>query len=161
MEGGATYEREFQLSVADGVKEFLAGPEVSEAFLERLRSAPEVDPWRDGFGIVHLAENRLIGFCSFNGPPAEEGAVEISYAIAPGYVGRGHATEAVRLLLVRAFADSRVRTVQAHTLREKSASTRILQKCGFQDCGEVLDPVDGPIWRWEVTRGNFTDRIDQ
>ncbi|MEO7165583.1 MAG: GNAT family N-acetyltransferase [Spartobacteria bacterium] len=157
--GGDDYEQEFRSSVAERVKEFLAGPDVSEAFLERVRSAPAADRWRDGFGIVHLAENRLIGLCSFNGPPEKEGAVEISYAIAPSYVGRGYATEAVRLLVARAFADPRVRTVQAHTLREQSASTRILQKCGFKDCGELDDPVDGPIWRWELGRAAWSSQV--
>lgn len=155
MEGGNAYELAFEVSVVDGVKEFLAGPEVSEAFLARLRGAPSIDPWRDGFGIVHLAENRLIGLCSFNGPPEAEGSVEISYGIAPGYAGRGYATEAARLLIAHAFSNAQVRTVQAHTLPERNASTRILQKCGFKHCGELVDPVDGMIWCWEMQRADL------
>jgi RimJ/RimL family protein N-acetyltransferase len=155
MEGGKIYEAEFGIAVAAGVAAFLAGPEVSEAFLTRLREEPAPDPWRDGFGIVQLAENRLIGFCSFNGPPDDGGAVEISYGIAPGYEGRGYATEAARLILARAFADERVQRICAHTLPQASASTRILQKCGFKGHSELVDPVDGPIWRWEMTRTDF------
>ncbi len=155
MEGGKTYEEKFGIAVAEGVPEFLAGPEVSEAFLTRLREEPAPDPWRDGFGVVHLAENRVIGLCSFNGPPDEEGAIEISYGIAPGYEGRGFATEAARLIMARAFADDRVQRVRAHTLPQTNASTRILQKCGFREHSEVIDPVDGPIWRWEMTRAGF------
>ncbi len=150
MEGGETYELRFGINVEDGVKDFLAGPEVSEEFLARLRRADHADSWRDGFGIVNLAENRLIGLCSFNGPPDAEGAVEISYAIAPGYAGRGFATEAAKLLVGEAFSSEQVRMVRAHTLPGKSASTRILQKCGFKHCGELDDPTDGPVWRWEI-----------
>ena len=148
--GPEAYELRFQIAVADGLRDFLTGPEVSEAFLARLRDAASADPWRDGFGLVLLAENRLIGLCSFNGPPDAEGAVEISYGIAPGYAGRGYATEAARFLVEHAFASGRVRLVRAHTLPAYNASTRVLQKCGFQNCGEVVDEVDGTIWRWEM-----------
>ncbi len=152
MEGGNEYERLFGISVEIGVKDFFAGPEVSEEFLARLGKNDAADSWRDGFGIVHRSENRLIGLCSFNGAPDAAGAVEISYAIAPAYVGQGLATEAAHLLIEQAFSSSEVRVVRAHTLPEESASTRILQKCGFRHRGEVLDPVDGPVWLWEVAR---------
>ena len=157
MEGGKIYEEKFGIKVDDAVPESLAGPEVSEAFLSRLRETPAPDPWQDGFGVVHLAEDRLIGLCSFNGPPDEDGAVEISYGIAPRYEGRGYATEAARLIMARAFADDRVQRVRAHTLPQRNASTRILQKCGFKGHREVIDPVDGAIWRWEMARGDFNN----
>ena len=150
LEGPRAYELQFGMAVAAGVREFLTGPEVSEAFLARLRSAVSADSWRDGFGIVQLAENRVIGLCSFNGPPDAEGAVEISYGIAPGYAGRGYATEAAQLLVAEAFSSARVRRVRAHTLPEHNASTRVLEKCGLKHCGELVHPVDGPIWRWEM-----------
>ncbi|MEO6969297.1 MAG: GNAT family N-acetyltransferase [Chthoniobacterales bacterium] len=149
MDGGDAYERQFEISVASGVREFLTGPEVSESFLARLREAVSADPWRDGFGVVQLANQRLIGLCSFGGPPDAEGGVEISYGVAPEFEGQGYATEAARLLMAHAFASGRVRRVWAHTLPEDNASTRILEKCGFKYCGESIDPIDGAIWRWE------------
>jgi len=149
LDGGDAYERQFGIRVADGVRDSLTGPEVSESFRARLREGVSADPWRDGFGIVQLKENCLIGLCSFVGPPNEEGSVEIAYGVAPGFEGQGYATEAARLLIAHACADTRVRQVRAHTLPERNASTRILEKCGFQCRGELIDPVDGPIWRWE------------
>ena len=149
LDGGDAYESAFEISVAEGVKEFLTGPEVSESFLARLREAVAGDPWRDGFGIVQLRDHRLIGLCSFVGPPDAKGDVEISYGIAPEFEGQGFATEATRLLIDHAFAGGHVRRVRAHTLPADSASTRVLEKCGFQRCAELIDPVDGPIWRWE------------
>ena len=152
VEGSDAYERRFGLRVAVGVRDFLAGAEVSAAFLERLRVATESDPWKDGFGVVHLADNLLIGLCSFGGPPSSQGTVEISYGIAPSYRGRGFATEATQLIAARAFDDERVRTVQAHTLPEHNASTKVLEKCGFTWQGELMHPEDGLIWRWELQR---------
>lgn len=149
LEGGNAYESAFAISVADGVSESLTNPEVSESFLARVREAVAADPWRDGFGIVQLKEQRLIGLCGFVGPPDAEGAVEIAYVIAPDFEGQGYATEAAKLLVQYALASGRVRSVRAHTLPVGSASTRVLQKCGFQHCAELIDPVDGPIWRWE------------
>lgn len=149
LDSAAAYERQFGISVADGVREFLTGPDVSDSFLARLREAVPADSWRDGFGVVHLIDCCLIGFCSFVGSPDAEGVVEIGYGIAPGFENQGYATEAARLLVAQAFASGRVRRVRAHTLPERNASTRVLEKCGFQHCGELIDSVDGPVWRWE------------
>jgi RimJ/RimL family protein N-acetyltransferase len=30
-----------------------------------------------------------------------------------------------------------------------NASARVLAKCGFRRVGEVIDPEDGLVWRWE------------
>ena len=149
MEGAEVYERRFQVKVADGLRDFLIGPEVSPEFLARLNSSAEPDLWKDGFGVLHLAENVVIGFCSFTGPPTAEGMVEIAYGIAPGYQGRGYATEAARAIVDYAFASGRVRTIQAHTMPEHNASTRVLLKCGFTLSGEIIHPTDGLVWRWE------------
>lgn len=150
IEGGDVYERRFQIKLAEGVRDFLVGPEVSLEFLQRLRSQPEPDPWRDGFAVLHLADNLVIGLCSFVGPPDREGMVEIAYGIAPAFAGRGFASEAARALIARARADGEVRTIRAHTLPEANASTRVLTKSGFTFVGEIIHPEDGPVWRWEL-----------
>ena len=149
-EGAPIYEARYGVSLADGVREFLGGPEVSADFRARLETAAVADPWRDGNGVLLLAENRVIGLASFNGPPDADGAAEISYAIASAYTGRGYASAAARLLIEQARASGQVRTIRAHTLPEASASTRILEKCGFKNCGAIVDPEEGPIWRWEL-----------
>lgn len=150
LEGVEVYERQFHVKVADGVRDFLIGPEVSAEFLARLNSSPDPDPWKDGFGVLQASENVIIGFCSFTGPPTAEEMVEIAYGIAPGYQGRGYATEAARALVAYAIETGQVRTIQAHTLPQQNASTRVLLKCGFTLLGEVTHPEDGVVWRWEL-----------
>jgi ribosomal-protein-alanine N-acetyltransferase len=150
LEGADVYERRFGIKVAEGVRDFLVGPEVSAEFLERLNSPAAADPWRDGYAVVHVADKTVIGQCSFTGPPDADGMVEIAYGIAPGYQNRGHATEAARELIAFAKASGRVRTIKAHTLPQHNASTRVLMKCGFTFMGEVEHPEDGPVWRWEL-----------
>ena len=78
--------------------------------------------------------------------------MEIAYGIDPAHQGKGYATEAAEALVLFAFGDDRVRLVRAHTLPEANASTRVLTKCGFRRTGEVVDPEDGLVWRWEKRR---------
>lgn len=152
LEGADVYERRFGIRVAEGVRDFLAGPEVSAEFLERLNSPAAPDPWKDGFAVVHVGDETVIGQCSFTGPPDAEDTVEIAYGIAPGYQNRGYATEAARKLIAVADASGRVRTIKAHTLPQHNASTRVLLKCGFTFTGEVEHPEDGTVWRWDLVR---------
>jgi len=91
----------------------------------------------------------VIGLADFKGPPDADGVVEIAYGIVPAYRGQGLATEAAQALVKYAFASGRVPVVRAHTLPERNASTRVLARCGFKRVGEVVDPEDGLVWRWE------------
>ena len=78
-----------------------------------------------------------------------EGIVEIAYGVALEYEGRGYGTEAAEALVKYAVASRQVRLLRAHTLPETNASGRILTKNGFACVGEVMDPEDGRVWRWE------------
>jgi RimJ/RimL family protein N-acetyltransferase len=50
-------------------------------------------------------------------------------------------------LTTRAKSSSAVERVIAHTRPERNASTRVLEKSGFQRDGEIVDPVFGLVWR--------------
>jgi RimJ/RimL family protein N-acetyltransferase len=118
-------------------------------WLAVLQNAEGADPWRYGFAVVHAEKNEVIGNAGFTGPPDPEGAVEIAYGIVPDYQRQGFATEAAQALVAFARTNDRVRTICAHTLPERNASTRVLEKCGFQRVGELIHPTDGLIWRWQ------------
>jgi len=126
--------------------------QLSESWLALLDGNEPIDPWVHGFLVRSGATGTTVGKCGFKGPPGADGVVEIAYFIAPEHCGKGYATEAAEALVDCAFAEPRVRTVRAHTLPEDNASGRILTKCGFQRIGEVLDPEDGRVWRWEKER---------
>jgi RimJ/RimL family protein N-acetyltransferase len=140
----------FGLPAANGLRAFVEY--ISLPWLAALQTATEADPWVHGFAIVHPESQSVIGSVGFKGPPDAEGMVEIGYGIAPDFQGRGYATEAAMAGVEFAFACDRVRLVRAHTLPTANASTRVLTKCGFQRIGEVVDPEDGPVWRWERSR---------
>jgi ribosomal-protein-alanine N-acetyltransferase len=75
--------------------------------------------------------------------------VEIAYGVTADQQGKGYATEAAEALVAYAFGGDQVRLVCAHTFAAANASTRVLTKCGFTAVGEVIDPNDGLVWRWE------------
>lgn len=126
--------------------------QLSPDWLARVRVATAGDPWTLGFALVHRATNVVIGTCGFKGPPGADDMVEIAYGVAPDHQGNGYATEAAEALVAYAFSSGKVRVVRAHTFLEANASTRVLAKCGFRRVGEVIDPEDGPVWRWEIRR---------
>ena len=121
--------------------------EVSEDWLARMRaSAPS--PWTHGFSIVDRASGATVGACAYKGPPDADGAVEIAYGVDLAHRGRGYAKEAAAALVEYAFGAG-VRLVRAHTRPDNGASARVLESCGFDCLGEVTDPEDGLVWRWE------------
>jgi len=123
--------------------------ELSSDWLALVDAVSVADPWIHGFALVQRVDNAVVGSCGFKGPPTPNGVVEIAYGVVPEYQGKGYATEAAQALVSYAFSHSRIRVVRAHTLPEGNASTRVLAKCGFQCVGEVVDPDDGLVWRWE------------
>lgn len=149
LESVDRFESDVGLALADGLRDFFVSGDVSPAWTEQLRAATGPDPWTLGFAVVHRGDDRVIGSAGFKGSPADDGVAEIAYGIAPGYQGKGFATEAARALV--AFASERVDVtmIRAHTMPENGASGHVLTKCGFQHVGEVTDPEDGLVWRWE------------
>lgn len=130
--------------------------QVSDDWLARVTD-PGADEWTLGFRLLERDTGTLIGHAGFKGPPSDDGCVEIAYGILPEHQGRGYGTEAAGGLLAFIRNSGRVRTVRAHTLPERNASCRILEKHAFELIGEVLDPEDGRVWRWEKRLANSED----
>jgi RimJ/RimL family protein N-acetyltransferase len=128
--------------------------EVSPDWLARLRAAPASDPWTHGFALIERSTGATVGSCGYRGPPGPDGRVEIAYRVEPDREGRGYATEAAEALVNFAFGADAVRVVYAHTRPVHNASARVLTKCGFERIGEIMDPEDGLVWRWERCRAS-------
>jgi ribosomal-protein-alanine N-acetyltransferase len=143
--GDDVFAAEFGLNVVAG---YIAFPEALEYTRKGL--AEGLDPNWSSHLIIDPDAGELVGLGGFKGPPVA-GEVEIGYGVAPERQGRGHASAAARWLTDTAFARG-VEVVVAHTLAELNASTTVLQRCGMTKVGELVDPDDGPIWRWEVGR---------
>ena len=131
--------------------------EVSPVWLARVVAAISADPWIHGFTLIHRPSGAVVGSAGFKAPPSDDGMVELAYAVEPEHQGKGYATEVAAALTAFAFSCPEVRVVRAHTLPEPNASTRVLAKCGFERIGEVQDPEDGRVWRWEIFRPESAD----
>jgi RimJ/RimL family protein N-acetyltransferase len=123
--------------------------QISPDWLARVRAATAADPWTHSFFIKHRSTGALLGTCGYKGPPDTAGVVEIAYGIEPDYEGRGYATEAATALVDFALGNDAVALIRAHTMPGNYASARVLAKCGFEQVGEVVDPEDGLVLRWE------------
>jgi ribosomal-protein-alanine N-acetyltransferase len=123
---------------------------ISADWWAKFQASAQLDPWVHGFNLL-LDDSVNVGIGSFKGPPVG-GVVEIAYAIAPEHQGRGYATDAARAMVEYAFRSDEVRIVCAHTLPDSAASQRVLLKSGFSRVGELVDPDDGLVWRFEISK---------
>lgn len=150
--GDAEFERDFGIRVVPGWAGF---PETTSMLVRYARSGC---PPTWGPQLVFDEDGALVGNGGWKGEPVD-GAAELGYAIAPTRQNRGIATALVNHLLTTA-RDAGVTIAVAHTLAAESASTRVLRKSGFHRCGQLIDPDNGPVWRWEhqITQATMPER---
>ncbi|HEV7741131.1 MAG TPA: GNAT family protein [Pseudolysinimonas sp.] len=126
-------------------------PEFPEALgftIDRLTTHPQESEWWMHFFLVN---GLLVGSGGFVGRP-RHGAVEIGYEIAPGFRRKHYGTGAAAALVAKAFGTGEVNAVIAHTLPNENPSTKVLDRLGFTNEGEVKDSGQGIVWRWRLTK---------
>ena len=143
-----------QVELADDWLGFPAAREAMQPSYEFLKAHPSVLGWWT-YLFIHQPDRTLIGLGGFKGEPSKEGMVEIGYEVAPAYRRRGLAMEAAQGMIKYAFARPEIKRVDAHTLPERNASTRVLEKVGMKHVGTVQDQQDGKIWRWSLLREEY------
>jgi RimJ/RimL family protein N-acetyltransferase len=127
--------------------------EVSPHWIARVKTTKPGDFWALAFTVKEKASGGTVGGCAFKGPPDAEGMVEIAYGTDEAFRGKGYATEAALALVKIALQSGQVRLIRAHSRPDNAASARVLTKSGFQPMGEVIDPEDGLVVRWEHVEG--------
>lgn len=146
IEGVEVFERRCGMPVREDYLEF------PEAHGWSLSQAESAGVWWLPYLYIDRRENAVVGLGGYKGPPGDRGMVKIGYGVAPAYRGRGYATKSARSLVEGAFAVDGVAVVCAHTLPERNASVRVLERCGFRHVDVLEDPDDGVVWRWEIGR---------
>ncbi len=128
---------------------YLGKEDVPRQILDQTRSFlaahPRPDPWGS---YLAWDGDTVVGVCAYKSAPDGAGEVEIAYNTLPAYEGRGYAKGMIAALFALA-ARSGASMVFAHTLAEDNASNGALRREGFGFAGEVTDPEDGLVWRWE------------
>jgi RimJ/RimL family protein N-acetyltransferase len=122
----------------------------AEAFIATIERGSE-----PGF-LVTLAGGQIIGGCGIATLRAE--GPEIGYWIGIEHWGQGYATEAARAIIDHAFRDIGCPELLAGARVSNPASRRVLEKCGFQWTGVVLQRIRAinsaaPADRFRLDRG--------
>jgi len=151
IRGNKELEGHLGVSVPENWTEF--GTRALHFALEKLKTANEDAGWWT-YLPVHKVDNKLIGSCGYKGGPDSKGMVEIGYEIMKPYRNKGLATELVESLVKNAFSFATVNVIQAHTLGEENASTRVLHKNKFIKTGQIEDARHGQLWKWELRRSS-------
>jgi [ribosomal protein S5]-alanine N-acetyltransferase len=131
----------------DPVEPVVVPPAIAElcsatsSLLERLG---HVVPWT---GYVAIASGEVVGVGAFVGPP-KAGRVEIAYFTLPEHEGKGFATQTARHLVDIARTSPIPVEIVAKTMPEANASTRILERLGFDMVGVETDDDIGEAWGW-------------
>jgi RimJ/RimL family protein N-acetyltransferase len=103
------------------------------------------------FFVHRTSDDVVIG--EIGGGFVSPDTVEIGYAVVASCWGRGHATDAVRALIVLAREVPAIARVVASTPLDRPASGRVLEKAGFASVGEADDEHEGAtlrVRRWEL-----------
>lgn len=115
------------------------------AWYDSIGFAP---PW---VGYISFVDDEPVGSCAFKGAP-KNGKVEIAYATFEECRGKGYGTEMCRMLMNIAANEDPSILVSARTLTEPGHSTRILEKCGFKNIGEITDHDGTLVWEWVLEK---------
>jgi GNAT superfamily N-acetyltransferase len=121
--------------------------ETFEQILSILTKQPRMAPWGTYFAVFD--DDRIAGLCSFKSDPRND-RVEIAYGTLPTYEGMGIAKAMASALV--AIATCHGVAPFAHTAPIEGASASVLRATGFFRVGETIDPDDGLVWRWELSR---------
>ena len=127
------------------------GKEIFKYTLNKIKERPSEFKWYSYLPIENKTKT-LLGSCGYKGEPDNNGLVEIGYEVAKNYRNKGYATEISKLLVENAFTYKKVKKIEAHTLAERNASVRVLEKCKFRFVKEYYDKEDGLIWKWIIEK---------
>jgi [ribosomal protein S5]-alanine N-acetyltransferase len=161
---------EFIAAVLDGRREEAAGllgmelpdefpSEGEKGFLGlRLRQMREDARFRTWCPHAVVLGGQMIGHGGYHGPPGVNSthnpeAVEFGYRIFPPYRGRGHATQAARMLIDLAEERAGIHHFVLSVGPGNEPSLAIVRRLGFKQTGERMDEEDGRELVFELTLG--------
>ena len=126
-------------------------PEEGERFVAQMMAAHPDTPgeWFQ-FAVALRATRPLIGDCAAMPRADDPSQCEIGFTIAPGYQGRGYATEAARLLVGYLFARGKHRITACCDARN-AASAAVLERLAMRREGHLRQST------W--AKGEWTDDL--
>lgn len=120
--------------------------EMLRALMAQICNTHPVCAW------LMMEDDEVVGLCSFTRAADGEGIPYIGYGVAESRRGRGHATRAVRLMVIEVLRDPKVRGIGAETAIANVPSQRVLEENGFAKTGTRIDDEDGEVFVWRYQR---------
>lgn len=126
--------------LAAGSQEFLKETVLSEVIkiaitekIKRMRAASkEAQPWLSYWLIQQKVSGQGIGVIGSKYLPDEEGYVELGYAVAPEYRGKGYMTEALMGFLDWLYEFPFCNGARLSIRSANLPSIKVAEKCGFR-----------------------------
>jgi RimJ/RimL family protein N-acetyltransferase len=103
------------------------------------------------FAVALRPAGQLIGDCAARPHADDPRQCEIGFTIAPGYQGRGYATEAARLLVGYLFGPRGKHRITASCDARNAASAAVLERLGMRREGHLREST------W--AKGEWTDDL--
>ncbi len=133
--------------------------ELRKAYSEMLEGCLRVPDQWEWYAVwrIDKRDGTRVGDLCFKGLQ-ENGVAEIGHGILEEYRGQGYATEAVQAACRWALGHAEVKSLEAETDEENTASQRVLEKCGFLPTGSFGE--EGP--RFSLTgplNGGMEERV--
>lgn len=104
----------------------------------RLRHSAGFDPMQDSLFTI-VCQGQPIGLCGLHRKAGI--SAEVGYMIGREWWGQGLVTEAIRALIGYGFRVMRLSSVQAGVFSDNPASSRVLEKLGFD-----VAPTSPDVW---------------
>jgi [ribosomal protein S5]-alanine N-acetyltransferase len=141
---GGRLDRAAELLGAEVTPEWAAEARRTLGYRRRqLAEDPSLQPWLLRAMVARAPARVALGRIGFHGAPDAGGAVEVGYAVLPGYRRRGYAEEAVRALFDWARREGRVGRFVASVGPRNAPSLGLVRKLGFRQTGVRWDEEDG------------------
>ncbi len=96
------------------------------------------------FAVVQRETNEIIGYCGLQWLLLDHGLykspeVEIFYALAPEYWGRGYMTEAAQAVIRFAFEDLKLKRIVSTALSANERSLGVMRRVGMRVERDLID----------------------
>lgn len=152
----ADHEALYEMHLDPRMNRFLGGPPPPrETYWRQVRETWPAYYARHGFGLwatVRREDGRLLGRCGLLSQEIDgERQVEVAYALAPEFRGRGYAAEAARASRDHAFRTLEVPHVISLILPDNTASIRVAERNGMT-FGKMADFKGYRLCVYRITR---------
>ncbi|MEU8842361.1 GNAT family protein [Streptomyces roseus] len=115
------------------------GTRVASNMVAKAREEGTFRPGWGAYAIVREQDRRAIGGIGFHGAPDAEGNAEVGYDLVPSARGNGYVTDALKGLVVWAFAQPGVTALHAEVDADNAPSHAVLGRAGFERTGSTED----------------------